>query len=161
MRRLSLLLSVVAACSRFAAAAPPAPQRFVTIVHPSNPEQNLSVADLRAMFAGRLTHWPDSKRIVLVHRTSGSPPNRFLMDHLLKASWQDYKRSLENIEFTGQEPAIVRVLNSDSAACKFVFNVPSAIAVIEAPSVGEPACHDVKVIRIDGLLPAERGYRLQ
>ena len=134
---------------------------FQVIVHPSNPITGLTSGEVRSIFAGSTTHWPDHARIVLVHRASGSPPNTFLMDHLLKTSWQDYKRSLEGLEFMGQEPVVVRVLNSDAAACKFVFNVPSAIAVIQASAQGMEECRDVKVLRIDGLLPAQQGYRLR
>ena len=65
------------------------------------------------------------------------------------------------MEFRGQEPVIVRVLNSDAAACKFVFNVPSAVAVLETASMAALECRDVRVLKIDGLLPGQEGYRLK
>jgi hypothetical protein len=52
-------------------------------------------------------------------------------------------------------------LNSDAAACQFVFNVPLAIAIVEAGSLASPACSSVRVLRIDGKLPGEEGYRLK
>jgi PBP superfamily domain len=136
-------------------------QSFSAVVHPSNPVSTLSLTSLRAIFSGTVTHWPDQSRIVLTHREIGSPVNLFLMDRFLKTSWQDYRRSLLGLEFMGQEPAIVRVLNSDPAACKFVFNVPAAVAVIETASTAAGACRDLRVLKIDGFLPGQGGYRLK
>ena len=51
--------------------------------------------------------------------------------------------------------------NSDQAACKFVFNVPSAVALIETSSLAAPECRDVRALQIDGLLPGQAGYRLK
>jgi hypothetical protein len=138
-----------------------AAQGFSVVVHPSNSIGSLSLSGLRAIFNGTVTHWPDQSKIVLAQRGSGSPANQFLMQRFLKTSWQDYKRSLEGLEFMGQEPVILRVLNSDPAACKFVFNVPSAVAVIETASTAATECRDVKVLKIDGFLPAEAGYRFK
>ena len=128
---------------------------------PVESDGNLSTLDLRAMFAGSVTHWPNQSRVVLAERENGSRANRFLMDRLLKTSWPDYKRSLENIEFMGQEPAIVRVLTSDAAACKFVFNVPGALALIESGSIAAPECRELRPLKIDGLAPGQEGYRLK
>lgn len=136
-------------------------QNFSVVVHRSNPVTNLSFSSLRDIFSGAVTHWPNQSRIVLAERSSDSRVNRFLMERFLKTSWIDYKRSLEELEFRGQDPVILRVLNSDPAACKFVFNVPSALAVVESASVVTPECRDVRVLKIDGLLPGQEGYRLK
>jgi len=154
--RTLILLSCLAPC-----AAPAAGQGFSVIVHQSNPVQNLSVTDLRAIFSGAVSHWPNHAKIVLAQRDNGSKPNGYLMDRLLKTSWQDYKRSLESLEFMGQEPVIFRVLNSDASACKFVFNVPSALALIETRSAAVADCRDVKVLRIEEHLPSQEGYKLK
>ncbi len=136
-------------------------QGFSVVVHPSNTVGNLSAAGLRGIFVGTVTHWPNQTKIVLAHRGNESRANQFLMGRFLNTSWQDYKRSLESLEFSGQEPVIIRVLNSDPAACKFVFNVPSALALVETGSINAPECRQVRVLKIDGLLPGQSGYRLK
>ena len=141
--------------------APVSAQDFSVIVHRSNPVTSLTLSNLRDILFGNVTHWPNQSRIVLAERGSGSPVNRFLMGRILKTSWIDYKRSLEAIEFSGQDPVIVRVLNSDPAACKFVFNVPSALAVVETSSTAAAECRDLRVLKIDGLLPGQEGYHLK
>lgn len=154
--RAAALIGLLSAVAPLASA-----QGFSVVVHQSNPVSTLSVSGLRAIFSGAVTHWPNEAKIVLVHRAAGSPANQFLLGRFLNTSWQDYKRSLESLEFRGQEPVVVRVLNSDAAACKFVFNVPSAVALIESRSIAAPECRDLRVLKIDGLLPGQGGYRLK
>jgi hypothetical protein len=139
----------------------PAAPGFSVVVHSSNPVSGLSLTGLRAIFIGAITYWPNRSKIVLAQRESGSPANQFLMARFLKTSWQDYKRSLAALEFRGQEPVTIRVLNSDAAACRFVFNVPSAMAVIESASMVASECRDVRVLKIGGYLPGDSGYQLK
>jgi len=55
----------------------------------------------------------------------------------------------------------LKILNSEEAACKFVFNVPGSIALIETDSLRLPECGGVGIVRIDGRLPGQEGYRLR
>jgi hypothetical protein len=55
----------------------------------------------------------------------------------------------------------VRILNSDAAVCKFVFNVPGSIALIGINSLALPECGAVQLISVDGKLPGEERYRLR
>jgi hypothetical protein len=134
---------------------------FAALVHPSNPTHNLRYRDLLALFEGVSRHWPNSSEVVLVERDVGSPPFRYLMGRLLNTTPGDYKRRLQNIEYRGEARVSIKILNSDGAACQFVFNVPSAIAIVETKSLGSPACAEIQVLRIDGKLPGEEGYPLK
>jgi ABC-type phosphate transport system substrate-binding protein len=136
-------------------------ERFAVIVHETNPTTGLRVAELNALFSGEARRWRNGSRVVLVERDSDSAGFKFLLHRLLNMSPTQYKRSLANIEFKGEEPAIVKVLNSGPAACRFVFNVPGAIGLVEATSLSSPECQDVRVIRVEGKLPGDEGYPLQ
>jgi len=96
-----------------------------------------------------------------VERDAGSTPFQFLIGRLLNTTPGEYKQRLQNIEYRGETPVSIKILNSDAAACQFVFNVPSAIAIIETKSLGSPACGEILVLRIDGKLPGQEGYRLK
>jgi hypothetical protein len=136
-------------------------ERFAVIVHQTNPATGLRVAELNALFSGEAPRWPNGSRVVLVERDPDSAGFKFLLHHLLDMSQAQYKRHLATIEFKGKEPAIVKVLNSGPASCRFVFNVPGAIALVEAVSLSSPECKDVRVIRVEGKLPGDEGYALQ
>jgi hypothetical protein len=160
MGRILQLIAALLAASTLDYAAEPAPT-FAAVVHQSNPTHNLRFRDLVLLFQGASREWPSSSAVVLVERDAGSAPFRFLMGRLLNTTPGEYKRSLQNIEYRGEAPVSIKTLNSDAAACQFVFNVPSAIAIIEAGSLALPACGAVQVLRIDGKLPGEEGYRLK
>jgi hypothetical protein len=158
-RTLRLLLALLAAVGLDVAAEPQ--PCFAAVVHRSNPAHELRRSELLALFEGDRPHWPRGAAVVLVERDSGSAPFRYLMRRLLNTTPGEYKRRLQNIEYRGEAPVPIKVLNSDEAACEFVFNVPAAIAIIEAQSLASPACREVRELRIDGKLPSEQGYTLK
>jgi len=134
---------------------------FAVVEHRSNPVRELRFSELRAYFTGTATQWPDGSKVVLVERDPRSPAFQFLIDRLVKMSPRDYRRGLMNIEYRGETPVTLKILNTEGAACKFVFNVPGAIALIETDSLATAECSGVQLVRIDGKLPGEEGYRLK
>ena len=160
MGRMILLFATLLALPARNFAAEPA-RVFAAVVHQSNPTHTLHVHDLLALFDGASRRWSDGSAVVLVERDTGSAPLQYLLGSLLNTTPGEYKRRLQNIEYRGDAPVAVKILNSDAAACLFVFNVPSAIAIIDGASLGTPACGQVQVLRIEGKLPAEEGYRLR
>jgi len=134
---------------------------FAVVVHRSNPTRDIRLRDLASLFGGTNRQWPNNSPVVLVERDAGSAPFRYLMGRLLNTTPGEYKRNLQNIEYRGDAPVSVKILNSDPAACQFVFNVPAAIAIIETASLGTPECGQVQLMRIEGKLPGEEGYRLR
>jgi hypothetical protein len=160
MRRIFPLIAALAAAGMLDYAAEPA-RGFAAIVHPSNPTHDLRFRDLLALFQGSSRQWSNGSGVVLVERDAGSSPFQYLMGRLLNTTPGEYKRSLQNIEYRGEAPITIKILNSDTAACQFVLNVPSAIAIIEAESLMSHACAATVVLRIDGKLPGDEGYRLK
>jgi hypothetical protein len=134
---------------------------FAVVIHQSNPNANLMFADVRAFFSGATKQWPTGSKVVLVERDTESATYQFLLAHIVHMSSVEYKRRLLSIEFSGEAPVILKVLNSEQAACKFVFNVPGAIALIETQSLNLPECGGITTVRIDGRLPGQEGYRLR
>jgi hypothetical protein len=134
---------------------------FAVVMHRLNPNTNLRFADVQAYFAGAVKRWPNGSKVVLVERTPDSAAYQFLLSRILHMSAAEYRRRLISIEFAGEAPVTLRILNSEEAACKFVFNVPGAIALIQANSLSAPECGDLEAARIDGRLPGQEGYRLQ
>jgi hypothetical protein len=158
-RLLPLIAALMTASTPYYANQPT--RTFAAVVHASNPTREMRLRDLTSLFGGANREWPNSSPVVLVERDVASAPYQYLMSHLLNTTASEYKRRLQNIAYRGEAPLAIKVLNSDAAACQFVFNVPTAIAIIETQSLGSPACGQVQVLRIDGKLPSEEGYRLK
>ena len=88
---------------------------IAVVVNPSNAATNLSLGDLRKIFAGTKRSWPGGQPIKLVTRGSGCP-ERVVLLKLLAMSEGDYKRYWTAQVFRGEadaEPLIV-----PPSACK-------------------------------------------
>src|SRR5271165_1837096 len=160
MRRTIPLVAALLAGPMLQNGAEPA-RDFAVVVHRSNPTRGIRLRDLASLFGGTNRQWPNNSPVVLVERDAGSPPFRYLMGRLLNTTPGEYKRSLQNIEYRGNALVSVKILNSDAAACEFVFNVPTAIAIIETTSLATPKCGQIQAVRVKGKWPGEEGYRLR
>jgi hypothetical protein len=117
--------------------------------------------DLSAIFGGSVKQWQHGPKVVLIERQPESPSFRFLVARVLNTSASEYKRSLASIEFRGETPVTLKILNSEATACKYMFYVPGAIALLETSSLSIPECSPLKVLTVDGKLPAQDGYQLR
>jgi hypothetical protein len=163
-RRAVLLLGVFAVFSAVVAAATSdgaAPRMpLAVVVHKSSPFDDLSSATLRKVLAGELAEWPDSRKVVLVQQAPESLVYQQMLHMILHEDPKAYKRHLIQVEFQGKDVPLIKTLSSDEMAIKFVGNVPGAVAVIDGSNL-TGAFARVKVLRVDGKLPGERGYALQ
>jgi hypothetical protein len=121
----------------------------------------MPLKQVRSLFLAGLKRWPNQKRVILVRPPAQSPPSLYLMHTLLGMEERDYQRELAGAEFRGEESVAVKVLNSDGAVCRFVFNVPGAAGLVAAASLLSADCTGVRALRIQGKSPGEAGYRLQ
>lgn len=158
---LIITLAVLGLCRAVEAGLEGPLSGFAVVVHPSNSCDEMALKQVRSLFLAGLKRWPNQKRVVLVRPPAQSPPSLYLLHTLLGMEERDYQRELAGDEFRGEEPVAVKVLNSDGAVCRFVFNVPGAAGLVAAPSLLSPDCMGVRALRIDGKAPGEMGYRLQ
>src|SRR5580693_2776946 len=104
---------------------------LAAVVHKSYPYSDMLSSRLKAILALTVPRWPDNSKVVVVAQEEQSPVRQFIYQRILRTTSLEMKRQSASREFAGEETVIVRVLNSDAAACKFVSNVPSAIALID------------------------------
>jgi ABC-type phosphate transport system substrate-binding protein len=133
---------------------------LAVVVHRSSTVDNLASADLRRILTGDRLAWPDSSATVVVEQPEDSATQQRMLRTLLKTTPAGYRRQLLELQFQGKDAPAIKVLNSDETALKFVWNVPGAVAVIDA-ALAASAPSRVKVLRLDGKLPGEPGYPLQ
>jgi hypothetical protein len=148
------LMCVLAAHAPAASSEPAA-----VLVHRSNPLDSITSHELRGILMGEVGRW-SGRRITIVGRESTNPAYQKMLHQILRMSENDYRRALMAAEFRGESAPLIKVLNTDDGAWKFVYNVPSAIAIVNAVPAGALPSQ-VKVLRIDGKLPGEPDYVLQ
>jgi phosphate transport system substrate-binding protein len=141
--------------SRVLAARPK--EGLAIIVNRENPLENLSLSELRTVFLGERSHWPNGRRITLVMMEPGQPERQTLVRDVCRMSESDLRRRYLQGLLTGEVLVSPKILASPIGVRKFVFNVPGAIGYLRPGDVDDT----VKVIRIDGHLPSDVEYPLK
>src|SRR5262249_11087960 len=132
-------------------------QAVAIIVNPSNPVENCSFDDLRKIFMGEKSHWPNGRRITLVMLDPAQPERKVVLREIYNMSEKDLNNHLIRGLSTGGVLAPPKTLASAADVRKFVFNVPGAIGYVKGTDVDQ----SVKILRIDGRLPDDKDYRLR
>lgn len=133
---------------------------LTVIVNSSNPVESLSKSQLRGLLLGEVDQWANKKQVILVQRESTSQAFQKTLRIVLHMTEAEYSRYLLQSEFRGRKPPLIKILNSDESASKFVFNVPGAVAITDGVPSGSISS-EIKVLRIDGKLPGDAGYSLK
>ena len=124
------------------------------IVNSSNTVDQVPKDELRRIFLGERSHWPNGRRITLVMMEPGRPERKAMLRDICQMDETQYNNRILHDLFTGELFVSPKTLASPTGVRKFVFNVPGAIGYLRAMDVDET----VKVLRIDGRLPQDRDY---
>ena len=127
------------------------------VVNRSNPVDDLSSAELRRIFLGNRSHWANGRRITLVMREPGEPERTTILREVCGMTEDQLKNHFLHGLYTGEILVSPKILSSPVGVRKFIFNVPGAIGYLRLEDVDAT----VKVVRIDELLPEDKGYKLR
>ena len=158
----TILLALAAAALLRAApeagvATSPKQEGLAIIVNQSNAVDDLSMAELRVVFLGERSHWPNGRRITLVMMEQGQPEREAILREICRLSEADFRRRILQGLFTGEVLVSPKTLSTPVGVRKFVFNVPGAIGYLRPEDVDG----SVKVIRVDGRLPSDAEYAVR
>ena len=124
----------------------PADQNLAIIVNQTNTVDDLTLKELRTVFLGARSHWPNGRRITLVMMDPGEPERRAVLRDICRMNETEFSRHFLQGLFTGEVFVSPKTLSSPTGVRKFVFNVPGAIGYVRASDVDGT----VKVIRVNG-----------
>ncbi len=126
------------------------------IVNPSNPVNGLSFRELRALFELQQQFWKDGKRVSLVTQKAGLPEKQLVLNKVYRRSEDSLNRYWMNRMFNAEINTIPKPRASNNAVKQVISRLPNGIGFISVSTVDS----SVKVLRIDGRLPGEAGYKL-
>jgi phosphate transport system substrate-binding protein len=155
--RLSLAALGAALLAAPGAAHAQAPEPLAIVVNKSNPMTEVSLADLRKLYRGQRGRWSNGRRVTIVMRDPGAPERDAILRSLYGLDEEEYRRGFLQAIFTGEASDAPKMLATPNGVLRFVFNVPGAIGYVRASEVDG----SVKMLRVDGRLPGDTGYRLE
>lgn len=132
-------------------------QNLAIIVNQSNTIDDITLKELRTVFLGERSHWPNGRRITLVMMDPGEPERKAVLRDICRMSETEFSRHFLQGLFTGEVFVSPKTLASPIGVRKFVFNVPGAIGYVRASDVDGT----VKVIRVNGHAVDDPEYPLR
>ena len=143
---LCLLLNTSSGGAASGAAASVPEDNLAVIVNQSNPIEDLSLKELKAVFLGERSHWPNGRRITLVMMDPGVAERKAVLRDVCHMSETEFSRHFLQGLFTGEVFVSPKTLSTPVGVRKFVFNVPGAIGYVKASDLDST----VKVIHVNG-----------
>jgi hypothetical protein len=130
---------------------------IAVVVNASNPVNDLSFSELRNMLTGDRRFWKGNVRIKLILREPGTHDRDAILGLLLNVDNKAFAAQWRAKVFRGEaseEPLSVR---SASQLEQYLLENPGGITFMAA----RLSVPQLKVLRVEGKLPGERGYALK
>ncbi len=154
LRRIALLclLSLVALPKSTETGGPD----IAIVVRPDVPVDNLSFSELRRLMLGDKQYWTSSLRVTLLVRAPGAREREVVLRTIYQMSEAQFRQYWIAKVFRAEAPSAPRIVYSSEMADDLVASVPGAVAFVDASQVPK----GLKVLKINGLLPGQKGYPL-
>jgi hypothetical protein len=123
------------------------------VVNEKNPVTNVTIQELRKLFAGQKHSWTKDLPIILFVRAPGAN-ERVVLLKLLGMSESEYKQYWTAQVFRGEAMAEPVALFSNGMQKEALTAFPGGVALVNSEDV-KPG---MKVVKVDGHLPGEAAY---
>ena len=141
-----------------ASAAPAVGDNDIAIVvRPDVPVDNLSFDDLRRLLLGNRQFWSTNLRVTLLVRAPGARERDVVLKTIYQMSEAQFRQYWIAKVFRAEATSGPRIVYSNEMAAELAVAIPGAVAFVEASQVTQR----LKVLKIGGLLPGEKGYPLR
>ena len=127
------------------------------VVHAGVAVDNLSIAEARKIFMGDRQFWSSGLRVTLLIRAPVSRERDAVLKTIYQMSEVQFRQYWVAKVFRAEVASGPKIVYSNEMASDLVAQLPGAIAFVDASAVPK----GVKVLKINGLLPGDKGYPLQ
>jgi len=157
LRQIAVIAALLMVASETYAGEVTAPSPIAIVVHKDVPVDNLTLDDLRSIFLADQQFWPDRTRITLLVRAAQSDERTIILERIYEMSETQFRQYWIAKMFRAEVPRGPKIVLSTGMALDLVVAIPGSISFTRADTVTD----DVKVIRVDGMLPSDSGYPLR
>jgi len=140
------------------AGAQAAPRQAIAIVvNAKSPINDLSFDELRKIFMGDQQFWADRSKVTLLVRAPSARERAVVLDKIYKMDEDQFRQYWIGKMFRAEVAGGPKIVYSTDMALTLIATIKGSITFVPAAAV----TGDVKVLRIDGKLPADPGYILK
>ncbi len=127
------------------------------VVHPSVPVNDLSFAEVRKVLLGDRQFWSSSLRVTLLIRAPVARERDVVLKNVYQMTEAQFRQYWIAKVFRAEAASGPKIVYSNEEATEVATTIPGSIAFVDASRVPK----GLKVLKIDGRLPGENGYRLR
>jgi hypothetical protein len=126
------------------------------VVRPDIPVDNLPFAELRRLMRGDRQFWNNNLRVTLLVRAPGARERDIVLRTIYQMTEAQFRQYWIAKVFRAEAAAGPRIVYSTEMAAELALAIPGAVAFVDAGQVPK----GLKVLKIDGHMPGEKGYPL-
>ncbi len=130
---------------------------IAVVVHPGVPADNLSFADARKILMADRQFWASGLRVTLLVRAPVARERDVILKTVYQMTEAQFRQFWVGKVFRAESSTGPKIVYSNEMATELAANIPGAITFVDAAQVPK----GVKVLRINELLPGEKGYPLR
>jgi ABC-type phosphate transport system substrate-binding protein len=155
----AFLMTMAAVCSGGSTGYAAAPESgdIAIVVRPDVPADNLSFAELRRLMLGDRQFWSSSLRVTLLVRAPGAREREVVLKNIYQMSEAQFRQYWIAKVFRAEAATGPKIVYSNEMASELATAIPGAVAFVEAGQVPK----GLKVLKINGFLPGDKGYPLR
>ena len=129
------------------------------IVNQDVPVDNLSFAEVRKLLLGDRQFWNSGLRVTLLIRAPVARERDVVLKTIYQMTEAQFRQYWIAKVFRADVPAAPNIVYSNEMAVELVQLLPGSIAFADAVQL--PKQVKVKILKVDGYLPGEKGYPLR
>jgi hypothetical protein len=147
-----MMLLAVASAPTFAAGT-----SLAIVVRQDVPVDDISFAEVRKLFLGERQFWTPKLRVVLLMRAPVAPERDVVLRTIYQMTEAQFRQYWISKVFRADVSSGPKIVYSNEMATELVDAIPGAVAFVDSTQVPK----GLKVLRIDGKLPGDKGYPLR
>jgi ABC-type phosphate transport system substrate-binding protein len=151
---LSALLAVL--CASSFAVPPSSSGDVAVVVRPEVPVDDLTFGEVRKLLLGERQFWTSGMRVTLLIRAPAAREREVVLRTVYRMSESEFRRYWIEKVFRAEANSGPRIVYSNESATELVTAIPGAVAFVDSAQVPP----GLKVLRIGGRVPGEKGYPL-
>jgi len=127
------------------------------VAHPGVPASGLTFAEMRKLLLGDRQFWASNLRVTLLIRAPSARERDVVLKSVYQMTEAQFRQYWIGKVFRAEAASGPKLVYSNEEAAQMTAAIPGALAFVDAAQTPR----GVKVLRIDGKLPGEAGYRLR
>jgi ABC-type phosphate transport system substrate-binding protein len=131
---------------------------IAVVAHPDMPVNELSLDEVRRVFLGERQYWNAKLPVVLLIRAPVARERDVVLRVIYQMTETQFKQYWIAKIFRAETASAPKIVYSNDMEDNLVTALPGAIGFMDAR---DAARDKLKILRVDGLLPGERGYPLR